>query len=60
MSVLQCDQIWQCFATLLKIYIILSIFEGLFRIGHNFEPTLAIAFAPGQIYLVTNGQIFYN
>ena len=53
----QCDHIWRKFATLAIFLKSLAIFEGLFNIWQNCEPTLATFYAIGQKFIVAKGPI---
>ena len=48
---------WQSFDTLEKSKKSLAICKGLFIIWQNFEPTLVMFYALGQIFNVVSGQI---
>ena len=56
MVAVQCDQIWQNFAHLIKILKVFGNFKALFNIYQNLESTLAHFYDIGQIMIVTKGQ----
>ena len=54
---LQCEQIWQNFATLAKFWNTLANLKGLCYIFHHFVPNLLISDSIGKIYFAVIGQI---